>query len=84
MKNKTNFKQMYLVDEFVFKKIDNDVSSSTPIILKNYIAEPALNQLVSAPTNTHLKYQPQHDAKSMRSIASVSYTHLTLPTKVTV
>ena len=63
---------MYLVDEFVFKKIDNDVSSSTPIILKNYIAEPALNQLVSAPTNTHLKYQPQHDVKSMRSIASQS------------
>ena len=72
MKNKTNFKQMYLVDEFVFKKIDNDVSSSTPIILKNYIAEPALNQLVSTPTNTHLRYQPQHDVKSMRSIASQS------------
>ena len=51
MKNKTNFKQMYLVDEHVFKKINNDVSSSTPIILKNYIAEPALNQVVSTPTN---------------------------------
>ena len=72
MKNKTNFKQMYLVDEHVFKKINNDVSSSTPIILKNYIAEPALNQVVSTPTNSHLKYHSQHDVKSIGSIDSQS------------